>query len=88
MATSSSGRIELGPDFTKHLELALPRLLAPGALPDDWDPRATTYDLTRFDSDEGFAERFAAALARIVTEKIDAPAQVREVLTQVGLPFD
>lgn len=91
MATTSpgsDGRIALGPEFTQQLELALPRLLAPGALPDDWDPRATTYDLTRFDSDEGFAQRFAAAIARIVTEKIEAPAQLREVLTAVGLPFD
>ena len=54
MATTSpgsDGRIVLGADFAKQLEVALPRLLAPGALPDDWDPRATTYDLTRFDSD-------------------------------------
>lgn len=85
---SSDGRIVLGADFAKQLELALPRLLAPGALPDDWDPRATTYDLTRFDSDEGFAQRFAKALARIVTEKLESPAQVREVLSAVGLPFD
>lgn len=91
MATTSpgsDGRIALGPDFTSHLELVLPRLLAPGALPDDWDPRATTYDLTRFDSDEGFAQRFAQALARIANEKIDAPQQLRDVLTTVGLPFD
>ncbi|MGV3622551.1 MAG: PLP-dependent transferase, partial [Archangium sp.] len=88
MATTSSGRIELGPDFAKHFELALPKLLAPGALPDDWDPRATTYDLTRFDSDEGFAQRFAKALTKIVTEKIEAPMQLRDVLTEVGLPFD
>lgn len=88
MATTSAGHLELGPDFAKHLELALPRLLAPGALPDDWDPRATTYDLTRFDSDEGFAQRFAAALARIVNDELEAPARLREVLTQVGLPFD
>ncbi len=91
MATTSpgsDGRIVLGADFAKQLELALPRLLASGALPDDWDPRATTYDLTRFDSDEGFAGRFEQALTRIVTEKLEAPAQLREVLTGVGLPFD
>ncbi|MFZ5443570.1 MAG: PLP-dependent transferase [Myxococcota bacterium] len=90
MATTSSsgGRIELGANFAKQLELALPRLLAPGALPDDWDPRATTYDLTRFDSDDAFAGRFAEALSRIVTEKLEAPAQLREVLSGIGLPFD
>lgn len=91
MATTSpgsDGRIVLGADFAKQLEQVLPRLLAPGALPDDWDPRATTYDLTRFDSDEGFASRFEKALARIVTENIEAPGALREVLTTVGLPFD
>lgn len=90
MATTSSsgGRIELGANFAKQLELALPRLLAPGALPDDWDPRATTYDLTRFDSDEAFAGRFAEALSRLVSEQLEAPAQVREVLAGIGLPFD
>lgn len=89
MATSGSdGHIRLPADFGKHLELALPRLLAPGALPDDWDPRATTYDLTRFDSDEGFAQRLAPALSRIATENVHTPAAVREVLTQAGLPFD
>lgn len=90
MATTSStdGRIVLGADFGAQLAAVLPRLLAPGALPDDWDPRATTYDLTRFDSAEAFATRFAAAVARIVAERLEAPAQLREVLTQVGLPFD
>lgn len=91
MATTSpgsDGRILLPADFAKQLELAGPRLLAPGALPDDWDPRATTYDLTRFDSDEGFAQRFAQALSRIVDEQLEAPQAIREVLTQVGLPFD
>lgn len=91
MATTSSGsdgRIVLGVEFKKQLELALPRLLAPGALPDDWDPRATTYDLTRFDSDEGFAARFAAVLSRLVVEPAPSPAQIREALITVGLPFD
>lgn len=87
-AMATDGSIILPPDFAKHLDQALPRFLAEGALPDDWDPRATTYDLTRFDSDEGFAQRIAAALSRIATENIHTPAAVREVLTQVGLPFD
>jgi cystathionine beta-lyase/cystathionine gamma-synthase len=87
-STSSDGSIVLPADFAKHLDLALPRLLAPGALPDDWDPRATTYDLTRFDSDEGFAQRIAAALSRIAAENLHTPADVRAVLTQAGLPFD
>ena len=91
MATTSpgsDGRIVLGADFAKQLEVALPRLLAPGALPDDWDPRATTYDLTRFDSDEGFAARFATVLPRLAADPAPSPAQLREALITVGLPFD
>lgn len=84
--TTSNGDLHLGPDFAARLAKALPRLLAAGALPDDWDHRATTYDLTRFDSDVGFAERFEKALADIVD--LQAPAQIRERLAAVGLPFD
>lgn len=86
--SSSDGRIALDAEFTRRLERLLPRLLAPQALPDDWDPRATTYDLTRFDSDEGFAGRFAEALKTLEREGAETPARVREVLTAVGLPFD
>ncbi len=86
MATTSDGHIVLPSDFAQQLELALPRLLAAGALPDDWDPRATTYDLTRFDSDEGFAQRLAPAIARIA--KLESPVAIRELLSAVGLPFD
>lgn len=86
--TTRDGGIQLGKDFVQQLERALPRLLAPGALPDDWDPRATTYDLTRFDSAEGFASRFAEALARIVSEGLETPEALRAVLAPVGLPFD
>jgi cystathionine beta-lyase/cystathionine gamma-synthase len=86
--TTKGGGVRLDNDFLQQLERALPRLLAPGALPDDWDPRATTYDLTRFDSAEGFASRFADALARIVTEGLETPDALRAVLADVGLPFD
>ncbi len=78
--------LPLGPDFASKLAMALPRLLAAGALPDDWDHRATTYDLFRFDSDTGFAERFAAALAEII--ELDTPRAIRDRLAAVGLPFD
>lgn len=70
------------PDFAARLTAALPRLLA--ALPDDWDHRATTYDLFRFDSDVAFAARFEAALAELPAD----PKQIRERLAAVGLPFD
>ena len=80
--------LHLGPDFAAKLTKALPRLLAPGALPDDWDPRATTYDLPRFDSDAGFARRFEEALGEILEADLEAPRQLRERLATVGLPFD
>jgi cystathionine beta-lyase/cystathionine gamma-synthase len=72
------------PDFAARLTKALPRIL--GALPDDWDHRATTYDLFRFDSDTAFAARFEAALGDIAG--LDEPRQIRERLAAVGLPFD
>jgi cystathionine beta-lyase/cystathionine gamma-synthase len=86
--TSSSGRIALDAEFPRRFEQLLPKFLAPGALPDDWDPRATTYDLTRFDSDEAFAGRFAEALKGLEREGAGDPERVRAVLTGVGLPFD
>ncbi len=84
--TTTNGDLHLGPDFAAKLARALPALLAEGALPDDWDHRATTYDLFRFDSDAGFAQRFEQALDAI--GPTDAPAAVRARLGAVGLPFD
>jgi cystathionine beta-lyase/cystathionine gamma-synthase len=90
MTTTShpAGAIHLGADFANNLQRALPRLLADGALPDDWDPRATTYDLQRFDSDEAFAPRFERAVSEILRDDVEAPHRVRERLAAVGLPFD
>jgi len=82
----TTGDLHLGPDFAAKLTKALPRLLAAGALPDDWDHRATTYDLSRFDSDAGFAARFDQALSEILDD--DGPHQLRDRLAAVGLPFD
>jgi cystathionine beta-lyase/cystathionine gamma-synthase len=87
MATTN-GDLHLGPDFSAKLAKALPRLLAAGALPDDWDHRATTYDLPRFDSDTGFAGRFEQALAEILERDLQAPSEIRDRLAAVGLPFD
>ena len=84
MATNAD--VHLGPGFGTTLATALPRLLAAGALPDDWDHRATTYDLPRFDSDVEFASRFETALIDIIAT--DEPAKVRDRLAAVGLPFD
>ena len=86
--TTTYGDLHLGPDFAAKLSAALPRLLAPDALPDDWDHRATTYDLSRFDSDVGFAERFEQAVSDIVETDLHAPRQIRDQLAAVGLPFD
>lgn len=87
MATTN-GDLHLGSDFSAKLGKALPRLLAAGALPDDWDHRATTYDLPRFDSDAAFAARFEQALTDILEADLQAPEQLRERLAAVGLPFD
>lgn len=83
-----SGAIPLGADFAQNLLRALPRLLARDAMPEDWDPRATTYDLKRFDSDEAFGQRFEQALAAILREDVTEPRLLRERLAAVGLPFD
>jgi len=71
------------------LREVLPRLLAqPGALPDDWDVQATTYDIPRFHSEATFAERFYAAAAQAVAEGITAPERLRALLATCGLPYD
>ena len=88
MTTPTAGPLHLGPDFATKLARALPRLLAAGARPDDWDHRATTYDLTRFDSDEAFAARFEVAVSDILARDLVDPRHVRERLAAVGLPFD
>ncbi len=81
--------IPLSPQFAARLEQVLPLLLAePSAAPDDWAPTATTYDLPRFDSEEQFAGRLDAALARLVDDRVTDPAAVREVLRGCGLPYD
>lgn len=81
--------IPLPIEFAAQLERVLPRLLGqPGAVPDDWDVHATTYDLPRFDSEDRFAERFARAVAKILRENLTEPAALREVLYGCGLPYD
>lgn len=85
---TTNGELHLGPDFAADLARALPRLLAPGALPDDWDHRATTYDLMRFDSDAGFGARLELALSDLLGADVQAPSRLRQRLAEVGLPFD
>ena len=90
MATisASDGRIVLGSDFPTNFARVLPRLLAPAALPGDWDPHATTYDLTRFDSDEAFAARFEKAVNDLIAGDVNEPSAIAKRLAEVGLPFD
>lgn len=79
----------LSPSFASNLARVLRvALRAPEALPEDWDPRATTYDLTRFDSETQFAARLDAALARLVAENVEAPDVIRDALSACGLPYD
>ncbi len=67
----------------------LPRLLSqPGALPDDWAPMATTYDLPRFDSEAAFNTRFEAVLTTILRDDIRDAATLRSLLAGCGLPYD
>lgn len=86
--TSTATQPVLGPTFASDLVRALPRMLAEGALPADWDHRATTYDLMRFDSAEGFAQRFEHALTAILRDDVAAPEVIRARLAAVNLPFD
>jgi cystathionine beta-lyase/cystathionine gamma-synthase len=85
---TTNGDLQLAPDFAAKLGTALPRLLAAGALPDDWDYRATTYDLSRFDSDAGFATRLEQALSEILATDLKRPSELRNRLSAIGLPFD
>ncbi len=84
----SAAQPTLGPTFASALVRTLPRMLATGALPDDWDHRATTYDLMRFDSAEAFAQRFEQALGEIDRNESATPEEVRARLAAVNLPFD
>lgn len=80
-----------GPRAPRSLVLheVLPRILGTaGALPDDWDVQATTYDLTRFHSEATFAERFFAVAERIVADDVRAPDTLRDMLATCGLPYD
>jgi cystathionine beta-lyase/cystathionine gamma-synthase len=71
------------------LREVLPRILdTAGALPDDWDVQATTYDLTRFHSEATFAERFYSVAEKVLAENVEAPARLRELLETCGLPYD
>jgi len=58
------------------------------ALPEDWEPEATTYDLPRFHSEAEFAARFGRAVDRILDQDLRDPEALRAVLFECGHPFD
>jgi cystathionine beta-lyase/cystathionine gamma-synthase len=73
--------------FARRLLTVLPQLFAAGALPDDWTPQATTYDLPRFQTEAAFIERFVAVVAELAETPRDAAA-VNALLASCGHPAD
>lgn len=87
--TARAGRVVLSPEFLRNLMEVLPRLLTtPGALPDDWEPTATTYDLPRFDSEDRFAARLDQTLSQLLANDVKDPVALQAALYACGLPFD
>ncbi len=83
-ATPTPPRIEL-----ERLAAVLPRLLGQDhALPEDWEPAATTYDLPRFDSEAAFVGRFVRAVDEILARDVHDPAELRALLAACGHPYD
>ncbi|MBN8247631.1 MAG: hypothetical protein J0L84_09325, partial [Verrucomicrobia bacterium] len=83
-----SATITTPPDFAKQLIAVLPKLLAPGATPDDWDTEATTYDLNRFRNEADFVQRFFEVVAELAKGAPADAATVRAKLASCGLPSD
>ena len=77
------------PSYAAALREVLPRFLGqPGALPDDWQVQATTYDLPRFHSEATFAARLHAVVERVLADDVRDPEQLRTLLADCGLPYD
>src|SRR5205085_11108353 len=73
----------------ERLAQVLPRLLGQAhALPEDWEPEATTYDLPRFHSEAEFTARFARAVDEILARDVRDPAELRALLADCGHPYD
>lgn len=76
--------MSLLPLSVDDFQTLLRRLLAgDDAVPTDWAPTATTYDIPRFRGGPAFDEAFFAAAARI----LDGAAP-REALAGCGIPYD
>src|SRR3954447_5581370 len=58
------------------------------ALPEDWEPQATTYDLPRFHSEAEFLVCFEAAVRQMLTQEIHDPPRLRALLADCGQPYD
>jgi len=72
-----------------QLERVLQRILGQdGALPDDWEAEATTYDLPRFHSEAEFLDRFERAGQQILAEDIHDAPHLRALLADCGHPYD
>ncbi len=72
-----------------QLERVLQRILGQeGALPDDWEAEATTYDLPRFHSEAEFLDRFERAGQQILAEDIHDAPRLRALLADCGHPYD
>lgn len=73
----------------RRLAAVLPRLLGQDhALPEDWEPEATTYDLPRFYSEAEFVARFVRAVDEILAQDVTEPAELRSLLASCGHPYD
>jgi cystathionine beta-lyase/cystathionine gamma-synthase len=72
-----------------ELEEVLRRILGQEqALPEDWEPQATTYDLPRFHSEAEFLTRFEDAARQILEQEIQDPPRLRALLAGCGHPYD
>ncbi len=58
------------------------------AIPEDWEPEATTYDLPRFHSEAEFAGRVSRAVDQILDQDIRDPEALRALLFECGHPYD
>lgn len=73
----------------RRLAAVLPRLLGQEhALPQDWEPEATTYDLPRFHSEAEFVARLAWAVDEILARDVQDAAGLRALLSACGHPYD
>ena len=72
-----------------ELEEVLRRILGQEhALPEDWEPQATTYDLPRFHSEAEFLTRFEAAARQMLAQEIHDSPRLRALLADCGHPYD